>query len=91
MFPHCHWNPTQYEELMVNRDTPEGLAALDNFTVNHAMMCLASEYAEELHGATDTPPQKEAFHCDYLDAELKRKNTGLFDYFGLARVRQLRE
>jgi hypothetical protein len=88
IFPHCEWDSTEYDDLMAQKNDPAVHPALNEHTENFALMCLAAQYAEALCGSTDSPEQKQAIHCDYLDAQRRRRNTG-FDYFYNADVNRL--
>jgi hypothetical protein len=75
--------------LLTESENQDNSINIDEFTRNHAVMCLASEYAEQLACKTSSDEQKEALHCDYLDAQRIRYNcTG--NYLGKTLVGQLR-
>ncbi len=78
MDPHCEWESYGITKEQAEQD--ESLA--DKFTRHHALMCLAAEFAEALVSDVNNPQSVQAINCDYLDAEVVRKNIG-FNYFGL--------
>jgi ATP-dependent Zn protease len=86
--PNCSWDYSEIDRLLTESENQNNSTKIDEFTRNHAMMCLASEYAEQLACKTSSDEQEEALHCDYLDAQRIRYNyTG--NYLGKTLLKQL--
>jgi ATP-dependent Zn protease len=87
--PNCSWDYSEIDRLQNTSDDHNNSEEIYEFTRNHAMMCLASKYAERLACDTSSDEQEESLHYDYLDAERIRYNcTG--NYLGKTLVGQLR-
>lgn len=83
--PQTVWDHSFLEDLRQNDKK-----AFATYTENYAIVCLASEYAEELCCDVSSREQKEAFHGDYLDAQWLRK-AGQLPYFSFAIIDQLKQ
>ena len=87
--PNCSWDYSEIDRLRKESDDQTNSEKIDEFTRHHAIMCLASGYAEQLACNTSSDEQQEALHCDYLDAERIHYNcTG--NYLGKTLLEQLR-
>lgn len=90
MPPHCDFDHSEFEDLLDRRPEPGVQERIRLFTEHHAEMCLASHYSEAIACDTSSDEQKDALHCDYLDAERVRY-TYLQNYFGLLGIKALHE